>query len=457
MGTVDMSMTRKILRRMCILAGMAVLSVAAHAFTFDVKIAIDRALNSPTLTVRYSGANVALVELKVNGESVGTRSVTDSKANGETNFTIDLSSLHDGDNSVEISLFDKNGKLVGSEKSNISTDDSANSPVFLSAPKVGATVQGPVEIKVGFGRELRNSYVSFFIDNQFKAMMNVAPFSYIWDSAKEANGWHELEAWVVDDSSKTMKTRKVKIFVNNPGGQTKRPVESTPASNPTNPTLGSNSGIKPTKGPSADPVKTTSVTTPGANAILALNPDLNSTGAMSGTKPAIKSGSTASGPKNLTPTGTRMASVQTNGGSVAANSAVLSGVGKVAITKGRRLPNMGSLVMLYNKEFVNFDVAPRVENGIPLTPIRHLLEKAGGEVNWRAFEKMVQAKAEGREILIWIGNKDAKIDGQNVELEVAPFIDRGRTIVPISFIRETLKVNIEFDKETGHVLITSIK
>ena len=107
MGTVDMSMTRKILRRMCILAGMAVLSVAAHAFTFDVKIAIDRALNSPTLTVRYSGANVALVELKVNGESVGTRSVADTKANGETNFTIDLSSLHDGDNSVEISLFDK--------------------------------------------------------------------------------------------------------------------------------------------------------------------------------------------------------------------------------------------------------------------------------------------------------------------------------------------------------------
>src|SRR5688500_497641 len=135
-----MSMTNKILRRMCILAGMAVLSVAANAFMFDVKIAIDRALNSPTLTVRYSGANVALVEMKLNGVGLGTRSVSSGKASGETNFTLDLSSLVDGDNVVEVSLFDKNGKLVGTEKSNVAADENAKSPVFLQGPKTGAEV-----------------------------------------------------------------------------------------------------------------------------------------------------------------------------------------------------------------------------------------------------------------------------------------------------------------------------
>jgi len=452
-------MTKKTLRRMCILAGMAVLSVtAANAFIFDVKIVIDRALNSPTLTVRYTGANVALVELRVNGESLGTRSVSNAKASGETNFTLNLASLNDGDNTIEVCLYDKNAKLIGTEKSTISTDNGSNSPVFLSAPKVGATVQGPVEIKVGFGKELKNSYVSFFVDNQFKAMMNVPPFNYVWDSARESNGWHEVEAWVVDDSSQTMKTRKVKVFVNNPGGKTDRRVNAEPTTNPTtNPSLGNSSGIKPTHAVSTTVEKGTNATTPGTNGTLAMNPNGATIGTVSGTKPTNHGGATASGPKFLTPTGTRYVKNITTAQVGSTSNALIGGVGKIAITKGQRLPNVGSLVLLYNKQTVNFDVNPRVENGIPMTPIRHLLEKAGGEVKWKEFEKAVEAKAEGRDIYIAIGNKDAKIDGQTVELEVAPYIDRGRTIVPLSFIRETLNVDIEYDKATGHVLITPIK
>jgi hypothetical protein len=451
---------------MCILAGMAVLSVAANAFMFDVKIAIDRALNSPTLTVRYSGANVALVELKLNGMSLGTRSVSSGKDSGETNFTLDLSSLTDGDNVVEVSLFDKNGKLVGTERSNVAADDGTNSPVHLAGPKVGATVQGPVEIKVGFGRELKNTYVSFFIDNQFKAMMNVPPFTYLWDTAREANGWHELEAWVVDDSSRTMKTRKVKVFVNNPGGRTTRILDSKPSANPAkDPTTAKAADLKPTKG-TTDLVVLNNVTTPAAPFSLSANPNSGQLGAMSGTKPTVKVASTSTGPKHLTPTGTRMAlAPQKNSAVASAKIAVASTVKntvavppkKIAITKGTKLPNMGSLVMSYNKSTIDFDVNPRVENGIPLTPIRHLLEKAGGEVKWKAFEKLVEAKAEGREIFIWIGNPDAKVDGNTVKMEVAPFIDRGRTIVPLSFIEETLSVSIEFDPATGHVLIMPIK
>lgn len=459
-------MTKKILRRMCILAGMAALSVAANAFMFDVKIAIDRALNSPTLTVRYSGANVALVELKLNGMSLGTRSVHSGKDSGETNFTLDLSNLTDGDNVVEVSLFDKNGKLVGTEKSNVAADDGANSPVHLAGPKVGATVQGPVEIKVGFGRELKNTYVSFFIDNQFKAMMNVPPFTYLWDTSREANGWHELEAWVVDDSSRTMKTRKVKVFVNNPSGRTTRIVDSKPSANPAkDPTTAKAADLKPTKG-ATDLVVLNNVTTPAAPYALSANPNSGQLGAMSGTKPSLKVASTATGPKHLTPTGTRIAlAPQKNTAVAATKNAVAASVKntvalppkKISIAKGTRLSNMGSLVVSYNKSTIDFDVNPRVENGIPLTPIRHLLEKAGGEVKWKAFEKLVEAKAEGREIFIWIGNPDAKVDGNTVRMEVAPFIDRGRTIVPLSFIEETLSVSIEFDPATGHVLIMPIK
>src|SRR5687768_8854286 len=112
------------IRRMCVLAGITVMAAIASAaeIPLDAQIMIDRALNSPTVTIRYNGANAAVVEFRLNGESIGTRSVNASKASGETNFNIDLGLLKDGDNEVEIRLFDRTGKLVGSDKTNISTD-----------------------------------------------------------------------------------------------------------------------------------------------------------------------------------------------------------------------------------------------------------------------------------------------------------------------------------------------
>ena len=109
-------MKRLGIKRMCVLAGAIVMSAVANAFYYDATVTIDRALNSPTLTVRYSGAVVALVELRINGVSVGTRAITSVKNAGETNFTLDLSGLKDGDNEIEVRLFDKGGKLVGSER-----------------------------------------------------------------------------------------------------------------------------------------------------------------------------------------------------------------------------------------------------------------------------------------------------------------------------------------------------
>ena len=207
---------------MCVIAGAAAVAASASAFSLDPDIMIDRALNSPTLTVRYTGVNAVLVELRLNGESISTRAVSSLKASGETNFTLTVADLKDGDNEVEIRLYDRTGKLVGKDKTNISSEQSNRGPVFLQAPKIGAAVQGPVEIKVGFTKELRNSYVSFFVDGNFKSMTNYPPFTFTWDSEREANGWHEIEAWAIDETSETHKTKKVRVFVNNPGGRTNR-------------------------------------------------------------------------------------------------------------------------------------------------------------------------------------------------------------------------------------------
>lgn len=468
--------------------------VAANAFFYDATILIDRALNSPTLTIRYTGAAAALAELRVNGVSYGTRTLNAGSSSGETNFTVDLRSLNLGDNQVEVRLFDKAGKVVGTERTTISADDGSQLPVFVSAPKMGSTVQGPVEIKVGFGRSMRNMYVSFFIDNQFKSMTNVPPYSYLWDTQRDANGWHELEAWVVDDASSTLKTKKIRVFVNNPGGRTVRKddtkVEGSTSENRVNPEATKpgtiKSAVEPGKAVLGTPV---SPKAPITEPLTSANRVNAQPGTVAGTKPAQIGGAIATGAKSLTPTGQRVAaplapekvpatapattrSTAPGKAPVAAPSLTASkirvgapttsvvpasraGIGLLRIAKGERVPNIGTYAILMDSKYVEFDVQPRVENGIPLAPIRHLLEAANGEVSWENLSKMMTAEANGRTIVVHIGDTVAHVNNLPVTMEIAAFLERGRTIVPLSFLRDSLDVEVEFDAKTGHVLITS--
>jgi hypothetical protein len=470
---------------------MAVLASISSALPIDAQIMIDRALNSPTLTVRYKGATASLVELRLNGQSIGTRTVSTSKSSGETNFTIDLDSLKDGDNEVEIRLFDGTGKLVGTDKTNISTDQSQRGPVFLSAPKIGATVSGPVEIKVGFGRELRNSYVSFFVNEQFKSMTNFPPYEYLWDTTTEPNGWHEVEAWVVDETSSTFKTRKIRVFVNNPGGRTDRVGVKTDLAVVANPirngVTGAVAGVKSVNAKAAvkaagQVIKNAAPALSGG--VIVNKVKVRKVGQASGLKPLPAAKLAVTGVRNLTPTGVRVATAPkavtpkavtvvkvqaaapqaaaavkaTKAPTVvipkAATVAAVSSSTLLPVTKGQHLPNVGAFSVFLNSQVVSFDVNPRVDNGVPMTPFRHLIEKAGGKVDWENLSKSVKADAEGKSIFLQIGDQIAKVNDLSVSLEIAPYLDRGRTIVPLSFISDALNVNIQYDKKTNHVLIT---
>jgi hypothetical protein len=526
-------MTKNMMRRMCVAAGLLVGVVTAQAITSDAQIMIDRALNSPTLTVRYTGAHAALVELRVNGESLGTRSVIASKDAGETNFSLNLTDLKDGDNEVEIRLFDRTGKLVGSDHTNISTEQTLNAPVFLTTPKIGQTVRGMVDIKLGFGQTLKDVYVSFFVDNDFKSMSNVPPYQYSWDSSRETNGWHELEAWAIDGSSTTFKTRKVKVLVNNPHGDTHR--------------IGVDEGVKPSENPNQVTIQNLTAPQIRASAVhsgqaavetnaLGAPPKLhggNTAGnglhvsiddIMVGEKMGVQPGGVPTGVRQLFPSHTRIAVTSSSHPAMHASIRSLPIAGQIGsaalhtptavrtirivsnsrlrnnpntgemevrvhpssvrgpvvqnvsgvpsapvlrsvenasnfiqITRGQRIPDLGSFAVILNSQFVNFDVPTRVDGGVPMAPFRHLIEKSGGSVDWNNLTKSVNANADGHNIFLHIGDKDAKINNSIVMLDLAPYIDRGRTVVPISFMTSALNVNVEYDKTTGHVLITSKK
>jgi hypothetical protein len=139
---------------------------------------------------------------------------------------------------------------------------------------------------------------------------------------------------------------------------------------------------------------------------------------------------------------------------------------KVQIAQGPRV-QVGSRTMhnthiktfdvAFDNTQIAFDVPPRIENGMPLAPFRAIFEHSGGTVKWYGASKTVRAINNSKEIEIHIGDTAATVNNQKVKLDAKAYIDRGRTIVPLSFVRDAMDVKVQYDAKTGHVLIESNK
>ena len=54
---------------------------------------------------------------------------------------------------------------------------------------------------------------------------------------------------------------------------------------------------------------------------------------------------------------------------------------------------------------------------------------------------------------LYIGSKNAVVNGKTVKLDVPPQIIQGRTVVPILFVTESLGCQVEWDGEKQEILI----
>ncbi len=92
----------------------------------------------------------------------------------------------------------------------------------------------------------------------------------------------------------------------------------------------------------------------------------------------------------------------------------------------------------------NLDSAPMINSDRTFVEIRSILEKAGAELSWIEDERAVEITGiVGDKIKLWIGKPDAVVNGNDAKIEdgndeVVPFIENGRTMLPLRFISESL-------------------
>jgi LysM repeat protein len=120
---------------------------------------------------------------------------------------------------------------------------------------------------------------------------------------------------------------------------------------------------------------------------------------------------------------------------------------------GRSLSIPGTFTIALNDRSVDFDVQPRVEKGIAITPFRQIFEHTGGVVRYQPAEREVQARNASKEIKLKIGSREALVNSAVILMDREAFLDSGRTMVPVKFMTEALDLQAEYDLKTGAIYL----
>jgi hypothetical protein len=119
---------------------------------------------------------------------------------------------------------------------------------------------------------------------------------------------------------------------------------------------------------------------------------------------------------------------------------------------------VGNKAATVNDEPRQLLLAPFIQNGRTLVPFRFIGEEIGAKVDFTIDNETKRVKTVTYEILeikivLTIGSKTAMANNQKVDLDVAPQIVAGTTVVPVRFVTENLGCEVKWDAKTQKILI----
>lgn len=110
-----------------------------------------------------------------------------------------------------------------------------------------------------------------------------------------------------------------------------------------------------------------------------------------------------------------------------------------------------------NGEYISFDVAPQMVNNRILVPMRTIFEKLGANVEWDGTTETITATQNETVIKLRLNSRDALITKNGVQnklqLDTASTVVKGRTLVPVRFISESLGKQVGWDEVNRTVVI----
>lgn len=107
-------------------------------------------------------------------------------------------------------------------------------------------------------------------------------------------------------------------------------------------------------------------------------------------------------------------------------------------------------------QYVTFtDQAPFIESGRTLVPVRAPMEKLGCDVGWDEVKRQAIITKDDTTAVFTIGSKTYTINNVNKTMDVEPKIAGGRSVFPIRYCAEAFGATVGWDSATYTVIITT--
>lgn len=104
--------------------------------------------------------------------------------------------------------------------------------------------------------------------------------------------------------------------------------------------------------------------------------------------------------------------------------------------------SIGSNEIIVNDAKATIDAAPMIQNDRTYVPFRALAEAFGAEVAYDEATQAVTAELNGVKVVMTIGSATYTVNDEEQTMDVAPFINGSRTMVPVRFAAEAFGIKV---------------
>ncbi|WP_136605631.1 leucine-rich repeat domain-containing protein [Paenibacillus dokdonensis] len=105
---------------------------------------------------------------------------------------------------------------------------------------------------------------------------------------------------------------------------------------------------------------------------------------------------------------------------------------------------IGSKTAYLGDSIYNITAAPFIQTGRTYVPIRFISEKLGASVSWNQSAKELTIQKDGKTIRWRVGNKQVKVNQQIVMSGAPLLLKNNSTFVPVRFVSEQLNTSVEY-------------
>jgi len=102
----------------------------------------------------------------------------------------------------------------------------------------------------------------------------------------------------------------------------------------------------------------------------------------------------------------------------------------------------------------DYDTSPVIINGRTLLPIRAIIERLGGIVDWEREDGTIILSINSKVIELKIGSTTTIVNGAEVPIDVAPQVLNGRTMIPLRYVAEHIGCIVQWNDSNQVITIS---